>query len=164
LRLLGKNLLQSTLDAAGGLQQATQQQHLQAVSWLLQQTPASSKSAAGLAGILALLPAEGLLRLPALPFSWARTLLEAGVRINFAQLVDAARSMVLGVEVWVQALDRMVIQTDIPAAAFEICCGGDWMSKQVMLCFVHYMMRLHYLVHSVSHSTSELSKQHSCPM
>ena len=134
-------LLQQTLQSAGGLQKQTQQQHLQAVAWLLKallkhtcnSTPVIEKSAAAVAVILASLPAEGLIQLPAVPLTWAKRLVQAGVRITWAQLLEAARSMVLGLEVWVQALDQLDIQTDIPAAVSAMVRGEIWVSVYHML-------------------------------
>jgi hypothetical protein len=123
-------LLQRTLDTAGGFQPQTEQQHLHAVSWLLQRVPATSDAAAGLTGMLAAQPAKGLTRLPALPVDWAKRLVEAGVRITWAELLEAANSCVLGAEVWVQAQQQLGVQTDIPAAAIALCCGEDWVSRQ----------------------------------
>jgi hypothetical protein len=122
-------LLQREIDAAGGLQQAEQQQ-LQAVAWLLQQVPASSPAAAaeGLVAFLAALPAEGLIRLPAVSKDWLNRLLEAGVHNTFAQLLKAARRNVLGAKVWVQAQQQLGIDTDIPAAAIALCCDRSWAS------------------------------------
>lgn len=79
-------------------------------------------------GLLAALPVEALLQLPALPLAWAKRLLAAGVRITWAQLLEAARSNVLGVEVWVLALDGLGIQTGIPPAAFAMVRGEDWLA------------------------------------
>ncbi|KAF6247231.1 hypothetical protein COO60DRAFT_1649584 [Scenedesmus sp. NREL 46B-D3] len=53
-------------------------------------------------------------------------LLSAGMRIIYAGLLKAAGDMVAGVEVWVQAQQQLGIQSDIPALAVAVCCGGDW--------------------------------------
>ncbi|KAF6251406.1 hypothetical protein COO60DRAFT_1560445 [Scenedesmus sp. NREL 46B-D3] len=53
-------------------------------------------------------------------------LLSAGMRITYAGLLKAAGDMVAGVEVWVQAQQQLGIQSDIPALAVAVCCGGDW--------------------------------------
>jgi hypothetical protein len=47
---------------------------------------------------------------------------KAGVRITYAQLLAASRSMVAGVEVWVQAQQQLGVQTDIPEWAVAVCC------------------------------------------
>jgi hypothetical protein len=69
-----------------------------------------------------------LLYLPAVPLDCAKQLMSGGMCVTYAQLLAAANSMVAGVEVWVQAQQQLGIQTDIPAAAVAICCGGEWVS------------------------------------
>jgi hypothetical protein len=71
-----------------------------------------------------------VLTLPAVPLIEAKQLVSAGLRLSYAQLLAAANNMVAGVEVWVQAQQQLGIQTDIPAAAVAICCGGDWVSRR----------------------------------
>jgi O-succinylbenzoate synthase len=62
------------------------------------------------------------------------------MRITYAQLLDAANSMVAGMEVWVQAQQALAIETDIPAVAVGVCCGHHdvWVSsmqtRQHMAC------------------------------
>jgi hypothetical protein len=110
------------LDSAIAIaQQSREQQHKQAVCWLaallLRKAPDSAADVV-----------ERLLKLPNVPKSVAEQLVSAGVRVSYAQLLAAANSMVAGVEVWVQAQQQLGIQTDIPAAAVAICCGGEWVS------------------------------------
>jgi hypothetical protein len=64
-----------------------------------------------------------LLSLPDAALKDAEQLVAAGMRITYAQLLDAANSMVAGVEVWVQAQQALGIKTDIPAVAVAICYG-----------------------------------------
>jgi hypothetical protein len=69
---------------------------------------------------------ERLLSLPDVTLQFAEQLVAAGMRITYAQLQDAANSMVAGVEVWVQAQQALGINSDISAVAVAICCGdGD---------------------------------------
>uniref|UniRef100_A0A383W187 Uncharacterized protein n=1 Tax=Tetradesmus obliquus TaxID=3088 RepID=A0A383W187_TETOB len=103
--------LQSATSSAG---KEEQEQHLQAVLWLLR----AARNAAA-----AVHASEHLVRLPALPLHWALHLVTAGVRITYAQLLAAACSTVPGVEVWVQAQQQLGVQTDMPAAAVAVCCG-----------------------------------------
>jgi hypothetical protein len=106
------------LDTA---QQSEQQQHKQALAWLaavlLRNAPA-----------LTIEVTERLLRVPSIPLVAAKQLVAAGLRVTYAQLLAAARSMVAGVEVWVQAQQRLGVHTDIPALATAICCGEEWVS------------------------------------
>jgi hypothetical protein len=112
-------LLDSALNTAR--QNEQKQQHKQAAAWLaavlLRKAPA-----------LALDVSERLLHLPSVPLATAKQLVAAGVRITYAQLLAAAHGMVAGVEVWVQAQQRLDVHTDIPAVAVSICCGEDWVS------------------------------------
>jgi hypothetical protein len=55
-------------------------------------------------------------------------LVRAGIRMRYDQLLEAASSMVAGVEVWVQAQQQLGVQTDIPAVAVAICTGRSWVS------------------------------------
>jgi hypothetical protein len=71
---------------------------------------------------------ERLLHLPSVPLDTAKQLVAAGVRISYAQLLEAARTKVAGVEVWVQAQHDLGILTDIPDPALLVCCGDDWVS------------------------------------
>jgi hypothetical protein len=41
------------------------------------------------------------------PLNWALQLVAAGVRFSYAQLLAAANSMLAGVEVWVQAQQKL---------------------------------------------------------
>jgi hypothetical protein len=107
--------------AVNTARQSEQQQHKQAVAWLaavlLRQAPA-----------LAVDVSEPLLHLPSVPLATAEQLLAAGMRVSYAQLLDAAHSMVAGVEVWVQAQQHLGVHTDIPALVVAICHGEDWVS------------------------------------
>jgi hypothetical protein len=90
-----------------------QEQHRQSLVWLLLTAPA----------VAAVTPiADLLLRIPSVSTGWALQLVAAGVRITYAQLLAAARSMVAGVEVWVQAQQQLGVQTDIPDGAVAVCC------------------------------------------
>jgi hypothetical protein len=64
------------------------------------------------------------------PWDWAMILVAAGVRISWAQLLDAANSKVAGVEVWVQVQQQRRVHMDIPPAAVIICCrkSRNWAS------------------------------------
>jgi hypothetical protein len=64
--------------------------------------------------------AEHVVRYPAVAEWQAVQFCGTGVRISYAQLLDAANSMVAGVEVWVQAQRQLEIETDISAAAVAI--------------------------------------------
>uniref|UniRef100_A0A383W171 Uncharacterized protein n=1 Tax=Tetradesmus obliquus TaxID=3088 RepID=A0A383W171_TETOB len=117
--IIARRDVQSLLQAA--LQQATaaasgieQDQHLQAVLWLLQAAPAAAAAAS---------VSEQLVRLTDVPNRWVLQLVTAGVRIMYPQLLAAASSMVPGMEVWVQAQQQLGVQTDMPAAAVDVCCG-----------------------------------------
>jgi hypothetical protein len=48
------------------------------------------------------------------------------MRVSYAQLLDAANSMVAGVEVWVQAQQQGQVESDIPEVAAAICCERSW--------------------------------------
>jgi hypothetical protein len=100
-----------------------------------QQVHQNTQAAAWLAGVLLRkVPAitaqvnERLPILPLVPLTTAKQLVAAGVRITYAQLLGAARTMVAGVEVWVHAQQQLGITTDIPALAVLICCGDDGVS------------------------------------
>jgi hypothetical protein len=110
-------------SAAEAAAAAAADQRLQPVLWLLRIAPPFS-STAWAAGVL-----QRLVHLPnvTLQRAGAQQLVAAGVRISYAQLVSAARSMVAGVEVWVQALQQQGVASDLPAAAVKICCE-DWVS------------------------------------
>jgi hypothetical protein len=104
--------------------QAVLKQQVQAVQWLLQLHP-SAATAAG--------AAERLLHTPLMSEALVRVLIHSGVRITFAQLIDAADSMVEGLEVWVPLLAIVQEgQRDMPMAVFTICSPGCWVS--CMLC------------------------------
>jgi hypothetical protein len=89
-----------------------QEQHRQAVVWLLLAVPAVAAAAT---------TADLLSHIPTVSLDWAMQLVETGVRISYAQLLAAARSMVAGVEVWVPAQQQLGIQTDMPAGAVAVC-------------------------------------------
>jgi hypothetical protein len=78
--------------------------------WVLKAAPAAVAGAA-----------ERLVRMPAVPLDMAKVLVAAGVRITYAQVIAAARNMVAGVEVWVQAHQQLGVESDIPSLAQEIC-------------------------------------------
>jgi hypothetical protein len=95
---------------------AVQEQHRQAVVWLLRAAPAVAAAAP---------TADLLSNIPSVQIGWSLQLVAAGVRIRYAQLLAAARSMVAGVEVWVQAQQQLGIQTDIPELAVAVCSKYD---------------------------------------
>jgi hypothetical protein len=101
-----------TLATAKGKQQ---RQQLEAVVWLLHEVPAAATASL----------TDQLLRVRRVPLHSAKALVAAGVRVTYAhtQLLAAARSMVAGVEVWVQAQQQLRVTTDISRAAVEICCS-----------------------------------------
>jgi hypothetical protein len=72
-------------------------QRLQPVLWLVHVAPSVTASALAAADVL-----QRLMHLPHVPLQHAQQLVAAGVRISYAQLLSAARSMVVEVEVWVQ--------------------------------------------------------------
>jgi hypothetical protein len=93
---------------------------LHAVSLLVQSlkqtdTPEAANAAAG--------AADTLMTIPRVPFQHAMKLVEAGMRVSYAQLLSAADSMVAGVEVWVLAQQQLGIETDIPQVAYGACFG-----------------------------------------
>jgi hypothetical protein len=127
-------------------------QRLQPVLWLAHVAPSVATS---------VLEAEDVLRrlvhLPHVPVQQAQQLVAAGVRMPYAQLLAAARSMVAGAEVWVQAQQQLGVASDVPAAALEICCGQDWVSsqgweKQLSYCALRTQLLLSW--HDCSQCTS----------
>jgi hypothetical protein len=102
---------------------AAADQRLQPALWLMHVTPHSAATALAAADVL-----QRLVHLPHVPLQHAQQLVAAGLRISYAQLLAAARSMVAGVEVWVQAQKQLGVTSDIPAAALAICCHQDWVS------------------------------------
>jgi hypothetical protein len=98
-------------------------QRLKPVLWLLHVAPTAASSAMADAAVL-----HRLLMLPAVPLAAAQQVVEAGVRIPYAQLLAAANSMAAGVKVWGQAQHNLGIATNLPAPAVAICCGQDWVS------------------------------------
>jgi hypothetical protein len=63
-------------------------------------------------------------RYPAVTEWQAVQFCSAGVRISYAQLLDAANNMVLGVEIWAQVQRDLRIRTDISADAVAVCCDS----------------------------------------
>jgi hypothetical protein len=94
-----------------------------AVLWLLQQAPTKAP---------AIFPK--LMNRPLIPLSHAKELVAAGMRVSYAQLLAAAKSMVEGVEVWVQAQQQGQVESDIPEVAVTICCSKGRVSARY-LCF-----------------------------
>jgi hypothetical protein len=131
VQLDARRLLLGALDAAGAaVDPATSTgsasaassaayKAMQSVAWLLDAVP-SVITAADIA--------EHLVHVPAVPVACAEQLVAAGVRISCKHLLAAANSMVPGVEVWVQAQQKLGVWTDIPATAVAICCGSNWVS------------------------------------
>jgi hypothetical protein len=101
-----------------------QEQHRQAVVWLLLEAPAVAAAPA---------TADLLNNIPTVQLGWSLQLVEAGVRISYAQLLAAARSMVAGVEVWVQAQQQLGVQIDIPELAVALCCECKEVSSKLWL-------------------------------
>jgi hypothetical protein len=115
-----------TLDrfkAAAEAAKAATDQHLQPVLWLLRVAPRSSRPAMAAADVL-----QRLVHLPHVPLHHAEELVAAGVRIPYAGLLSAASNMVAGVEVGVQAQQKVASSPDLPAATVAICCQEDWVS------------------------------------
>jgi hypothetical protein len=113
-----KDLLLHTLANAQQVRNMNKLQH--GVAWVVHLAPGVT-TAAGVA--------EAVVQIPMLPRPIAVQLVEAGVRVSFVKLLDAAQSMVAGVEVWVQVQwERGVSGRDIPEAAASICRGGYFMS------------------------------------
>jgi hypothetical protein len=102
---------------------------MRSVTWLLKVAPTAAKAA----GVL-----ESLVQLPSVPLGWAVDLVSAGVRISYAQLLDAVNSMVKGVEVWVQAQQQLGVGTDIPLAAVTICGAGSATASSHMVSSKHH--------------------------
>jgi hypothetical protein len=97
------------------------------VLWLVHVAPSVIDSAFTAADVL-----QRLVHLPNVDLQHAQQLVAAGVRMPYAQLLAAARSMVAGVEVWVeaqrQAEQELGVASAVPAAALAICCGEDLVS------------------------------------
>jgi hypothetical protein len=111
---------------------ALQEQHRQAVVWLLLAVPAVAAAAT---------TADLLSHVPTVPIAWALQLVETGVHITYAQLLAAARNMVAGVEVWVQAQQQLGVQTDIPEVAVAVCCECAEVSPRFALRQLHQLLR-----------------------
>lgn len=121
------------------------QQLRQVVSWLQQVTILDGRLAA-----LADTPGLGvdlsqLFTVPHIPGCIADYLVQpltdddghtvlVGLRISYQQLLAAARSRVAGVEVWVQAQQKLGVATDIPDIAVAICLNN--MSQQQLVSLV----------------------------
>jgi hypothetical protein len=97
---------------------------IRAVHWLMQMAPDKAAEALAAEDVSA-----RMVWIPAVKYRDAEHLLRAGVRIRYEPLLDAAKNMVPGVEVWVRAQRQLGIQTDIPAAAVAICRGSNWVSS-----------------------------------
>jgi hypothetical protein len=93
------------------------------VLWLVHVAPSVTASAMAAADVL-----HRLVHLPYVDLEHAQQLVAAGVRMPYAQLLSAARSMVAGVEVWVQAQHDLGVASDVPAAAVAICCDEHLVS------------------------------------
>jgi hypothetical protein len=97
-------------------------QHKKALAWLLQADPTAVKAATTVT-------AQLLLLVPGVPLHVAEQLVAAGMQYSFEQICAAARSLVPGVEVWIQAHLHMGVTADIPRSAIEMCaCTADWVS------------------------------------
>jgi hypothetical protein len=103
--------------------QHAKQQARKAVVWMLQAAPAVAAADS---------TAQQLIDISYAPHEWVLQLTAAGVRITYAQLLAAAHSMVAGVEAWVQAQQQLGIETDIPAAAKQICCCSKSVSSNIV--------------------------------
>jgi hypothetical protein len=102
--------------------QQAKEQRRKAVVWMLQAAPAVAAADS---------TAQQLIDISCAPHEWVLQLTAAGVRITYAQLLAAAHSMVAGVETWVQAQQQLGIETDIPAAAIQICCCSKSVSGNI---------------------------------
>jgi hypothetical protein len=109
---------------------------LKPVMWLVWTSESAATSAFASADVL-----QRLLHLPHVPMQQAMPLVAAGVRISYQQLLAAARRMVTGVEVWVQAQQQLGIVSDLPAAAVAICCGQDWVRSPAAVMTLRFCMR-----------------------
>jgi hypothetical protein len=78
-----------------------------------------------------------LLHTCVVPKHLAVQLVAAGVRITYAQLLCATNSMVKDIEVWVQAQEQLRITTDIPPAAFAVCCDTWDLSTKLVSAAAH---------------------------
>jgi hypothetical protein len=105
---------------------AQQEQHKPAIAWLT--AVATDPAMARIAHKAAEDVAEKMLSMESVPMDRAAQMVAAGQRVTYAQLLAAAKRMVPGVEVWVQAQQREGAVTDIPAIAVAICSGGNWLS------------------------------------
>lgn len=89
----------------------------QPVQNLLQTVPAAMNAAGA---------ANSILWCPSIPLQHALQWVNSGVRIHYAELLDAASCAVPGVQVWVKAQHQLGIHTDIPEAARAVCLGKVW--------------------------------------
>jgi hypothetical protein len=103
--------------------QLASQQNMEAVAWLLPFVPAAATSAT---------TAAQMLSVPNVPLQLAEQLVAAGMRLSFPQITAAARRMIAGVEVWMQAQLDDCRLTDIPRAAIELCASPLWVSCQML--------------------------------
>jgi hypothetical protein len=85
------------------------------LSWLLKIVQKEQHSE------LLAIASEHVVRYPAVAEWQAQQFCGIGVRIHHTQLLAAANSMVLGMEVWVKVQRQLDIKTDISAAAAAIC-------------------------------------------
>jgi hypothetical protein len=115
--------LAASAQAAASAVSPPVDRRLQPVLWLMHVAPSVSASALATADVL-----HRLVHLPHVPLQHAQQLVAAGVRMPYAQLLAAARSMVAGVELWVQAQQQLGVASNIPAAAVRICCGEGLVS------------------------------------
>jgi hypothetical protein len=98
------------------------------LSWLLKQVPKDQH-----AELLAV-ASEHVVLYPAVAQWQAHQFCRLGVRIHHTQLIAAANSMVLGVEVWAQTQQEFEIRSDISPAAVAICCNNTnhWVSGMLL--------------------------------
>jgi hypothetical protein len=101
------------------------QLQVHAVAWLLRAAPAEAAADAAV---------ECVLCIHAVPKQAAVQLLTAGMRVSSPQLLRAANRMVKGVGVWALAQQQLGVQTDISAAAVDICSG----EVSVFTCWVSF--------------------------
>jgi hypothetical protein len=126
-----QSLLQPLVQQGAQLQE----QHKHAAVWLMKLLHRAPNKAtvAEVEELLVFVPIMGLY--------WALQLVSAGVHISCAQLLAAADSMVAGVEVWVQAQQQLKMKSDMPPAAYTICCSSKWVSQAAHgQCFTWYLL------------------------
>uniref|UniRef100_A0A383VMT6 Uncharacterized protein n=1 Tax=Tetradesmus obliquus TaxID=3088 RepID=A0A383VMT6_TETOB len=86
--------------------------------------------------------ANSILWCPSIPLQHALHWVNSGVRIHYAELLDAASCAVPGVQVWVKAQHQLGIHTDIPEAARAVCLGKVWEEQQPAAAYDFQLLQL----------------------